>query len=93
MTLFCYEETCAIARDWDSLTRSEYDLCAYRWITSPWLKHYRVLEDIMFRKSSEKLHHYILIGGDTIVEVIALSEPLVERIDQKFTIEVKYETG
>ena len=44
VTLLCYEETCAIERDWDSLTRSEYGLCAYRWITSPWLKHYRVLK-------------------------------------------------
>jgi len=91
VTLFCYEETCAIERDWGSLTRSEYDLCAYRWITSPWLEHYRVLEDIKFSKSEEKLHHHILIGGDTIVEVIALGEPQVERVDQKMTIEVKCE--
>ena len=91
VTLLCYEETCAIDREWDSLIRSEHDLCAYRWITSPWLKHYRVLEDIMFNKSDEKLHHYILLGGDDIVEVIALGEAVVERVDKRMVIEVKHE--
>jgi hypothetical protein len=88
--LFCYEETCAIKRDWDTLPRSESGLCAYRWITSPWLQHYRVLEDIQFNKSG-KLHHYILLGGDSIVELIALGEPTVERVDTKTIIEMKYE--
>ena len=91
VTLLCYEETCAIERDWNKLVRSEYDLCAYRWITSPWLQHYRILEEIRFRKSEEKLHHYILLGGDDIVEVIALGEPKVEQVDQKRTLEFKYE--
>jgi hypothetical protein len=91
VTLLCYEETCAIDRGYGGLVRSEYDLSAYRWITSQWLQHYRVLEDIYFNKSPEKLHHYLLFGGDSVVEVIALGEPQVERVDQKMTIEVKYE--
>jgi hypothetical protein len=86
-----YEETCAIDRGFRNLIRSEFELCAYHWITSPWLKEYRVLEDILFTKSSEKLHHYILLGGDSIVEVIALGEPQVERVDKKMFIDVKHE--
>jgi len=91
VTLLCYEETCAIDRGFRELIRSEYDLCSYRWTTSPWLKHYRVLEDFLFTNTPEKLHHYVLFGGDSIVEVIALGEPQIERVDQKMTIEVKYE--
>ena len=64
---------------------------AYRWITSPWLQHYRILEEFRFRKSEERLHHYILLGGDGIVEVIALGEPKVGQVDQKMTLEFKYE--
>jgi hypothetical protein len=91
VTLLCFEETCAIKRDWMDLIRSEYELSAYRWITSPWLEHYRVLEDFWFKKSDGKLHHYILSGADRIVEVIALGEPTIERIDRRTVIEVKYE--
>lgn len=91
VTLLRYEETCAIQREWDSLVRSEYGLYAYRWVTSPWVQHYKVLEDIMFNKSGEKLHHYILLGGDDIVEVVALGEAVVERVDKRMVIEVKHE--
>jgi hypothetical protein len=91
VTLLCYEETCAIDRGYRSLIWSEADLCAYRWITSPWLKHYRVLEDILFSRSAEKLNHYLLFGGDTIVEVIALGEPTVEQVNSKRVIEIKHE--
>ena len=91
VTLFCYEETCAIKRDFDDLTWSEPNLCAYRWLTSPWLEHYRVLEDITFTNTDDKLHHYILLGADTIVELIALGEGEIERVDQKKLIDVKYE--
>jgi hypothetical protein len=89
--LFCYDEAGGIDRDWESLVRSEYDLSAYRWITSPWVNQNRGLEDSMLWKPEEKLHHYILLGGDTIAEVVALGEPQIERVDQKMTIEVKYE--
>jgi len=45
----------------------------------------------MFSKSGEKLHHYLIFGGDSIVEVIALGEPQIERVDQRMIIEVKHE--
>lgn len=91
VTLLCYEETCAMKRDWDELVFSERNLCAYRWISSPWLKHYRILEQIQFTKSNEKLHHYILLGADTMFEAIALGEPEIERVDQRMAIEMKFE--
>ena len=90
VTLLYYEETCAIERGYESLLRDVYDQCAYRWITSPWLKHYRVLEDIIFNGAG-KLHHYLLFGSDSIVEVIALGEGTVERIDSKILVEIKHE--
>jgi hypothetical protein len=91
VTLLYYEETCSIDRGYESLTRSHSNLCAYRWVSSPWLKQYRVLEDIIFNKSPDKLHHYLILGGDTIVEVIALGEAAVEKINSKRVIEVTLE--
>ena len=87
VALLCYDDDPgAFDRGYASLIRSEHDLCAYRWITSPWLQRYST-----FNHSDEKLSHYLLLGGDSIVEVIALGEAEVEQVDKKTLIEMKHE--
>jgi hypothetical protein len=85
------EVQCSIERGWHSLVRSEPDLCAYRWVSSPWVRNCSGLELTSFKDSGQKLHHYILIGENDTVEVVALGEPAVERVDKEMVIEVKHE--
>ena|ERR1035437_2096444 len=87
VTLLRYDDgPGAFDRGYRSLIRSEYDLCAYRWITSPWLFGYSDQ-----KHSDEEYSHYLLLGGDDIVEVIALGEVEVERVDKQVVMEMKHE--
>ena len=91
VTLLCFEEMCAFDRGYgfDAAHRAEY--CAYRWIASPWLQSYSALPAILLNAPQENLHHYLIFGGDSIVEVVALGEGKVERIDAKIVLETKHE--
>jgi hypothetical protein len=87
VTLLRYDEgPGAFDTGYRSLIRSEYNLCAYRWITSPWLLGYSD-----HKRSDEEYSHYLLLGADDIVEVIALGEVEVERVDKQIVMEMKYE--
>jgi len=85
------KEQCSIDRGWHSLVRSEYDLCAYRWVTSPWVRNCVGLEHTMFKDSGQKLNHFILIGDDDTAEVVVLGEATVERVDKEMVIGMQYE--
>ncbi len=58
------------------IERDEADLCSYLWLDSPWSgqfnsEHTEVVEGNFLR-------HYVLLGGDYNVEVLALGNPNIE---------------
>jgi hypothetical protein len=91
ITLLCYEEAFAFDRGYKKLNRDEGNLCAYRWINSSWLKEYQKGIDILRKKNTGELEHYVVFGGDSNVELIAFGHPKIERIDTKTFLETKQE--
>jgi hypothetical protein len=91
IALLCYEEAFAFERGYRALTRSEENLCAYKWIGSPWLDAYRKGEAFVMQGGKGPLEHYLVFGGDSIVELVVSEEPKIERLDEKATIVTKHE--
>jgi hypothetical protein len=85
---FCYEEAIALDRDYRALTGIERSVCAYLWTDSPWLRASSGVADLL---ELSDLHHYLVFGGDSIVELIASGQPKVERLDSPRVIESRYE--
>src|SRR5262245_6706400 len=85
---FCYEEAVALDRDYPALTGIERSVCAYLWGNSPWLRASSGVADSL---ELSGLQHYLVFGGDSIVELIASGQPKVERLDSPRVIETRYE--
>jgi hypothetical protein len=88
LALLSYEEACALDRGYSALPGFDPECCAYRWIESPWLESYRKGADVFAWKD---LRHFLILGGDSIVEVIASGQPKVERLDKRAIMETKHE--
>jgi hypothetical protein len=86
--LLCYEEAFAFDRGYRALSGNEPNCCAYLWTDSPWMESYRKGADVYEWKG---LQHYLIFGGDSIVELIASVQPKVERLDEKRVIDTRYE--
>ena len=85
ITLICYEEAFCLDR---GHRIPPHGGCAYLWCDSPAVQSYRRGEDIF---SWRDLQHYLIFGGDSIVELIASGQPKIERLDQRQIVEVKHE--
>jgi hypothetical protein len=75
-------------RRFDHLSREEERLSTYQWIESPWLKSYsgEVARIEAWHKDAvgvegAKLRHYVLGGGDTIAEILAVDVPKIKKVD------------
>lgn len=88
ITLLCYEEAYAFNRGYRELTGIDSNRCAYLWTDSPWLQCYRKGREVF---AWTDLWHYLIFGGDSIVEVIAAVQPTVERIEENRVIVTKHE--
>jgi hypothetical protein len=88
IALLCYEEALMLGRDYRALTGIEASVCAYLWIDSPWLRDNRSAADLFKLKD---LKHYLVFGGDSIVELVASGEPKIEQIDKRTVFETPYE--
>lgn len=87
VALLCYEEAFAFDRGYRALSGIELKCCAYLWPDSPWVESYRKGADIFEWKD---LQHYLIFGGDSIVELIADGQPKIERFDHPQIIEVRH---
>ena len=85
----CHEEALDFDRGYRALTGLEASVCAYVWADSPWLRASRGYALEFLRLPD--LQHYLVFGGDSIVELLASGASKVERIDKKTVIETKYE--
>ena len=73
----CFDESCAPRREWGDTEITEAKSCAWQWIDSPWIQSY---EGCNYDASGNPipLHHYLIFGGDNIVEVISRRVPAIE---------------
>jgi hypothetical protein len=88
IALLCYEEAFALDRGYRALSGIEPKCCAYLWTDSPWMESYRKGADVFEWKG---MQHYLILGGDSVVELIASGQPRAERLDERRVIETKYE--
>jgi len=86
--LLCYEEAHAFNRGYRDLPSIESRRCAYIWSGSPWLESYKRGAEVFGWKD---LQHYVIFGGDSIVELIATGQPTVERLDKGKVIVTNHE--
>lgn len=87
----CLEEAFSPEREYSRAKIEERNLCAYRWINSPWLEAYKMGVHFIAGGHSGDFFHYLIFGGDFIVEVITTGEPLIERVDEKLSFVIHYE--
>jgi len=87
ITSLCYEEACAFDRGYGYPGKQDGS-CAYRWLGSEWLQGYQKGVDLFGWKD---LGHYLIFGGDSIVEVIACGTPDIKWLDAKTTITTIHE--
>ena len=66
--------------DFKDAKTTEEKLCAYRFVESPWLKFYERGEYFLFNLdggTKETLTHYVIFGGDDILQVVTKNEPMI----------------
>ena len=63
--------------------------CAYIWDNSPLVQQYKGI-GCPPSEGSLKLRHYLLVGGDSIVEILAHEAPTVMRFDKPESFNVEY---
>jgi hypothetical protein len=91
--LMIYNETCAppSVPQWFDMLKSIPKSSTVIWHNSPLVKLYDGFGNYPIRHHTEnpKLKHYLILGGDSIVETVAYLDPTVTQFDipQKFTVE------
>ncbi len=87
----CYEEGFAPDHDYETAEVEINGLSAYEWIDSPSIEAYECGLPHVASKDCQKLHHYILFGGDNIVEIVTENMPEIEIVNEsrKIYIELK----
>ena len=88
IALLQYEEAFAFDRGYRSLTRDHEGCCSYIWKDSPWLKSYEKGSEVFAWK---RLDHYLIFGGDSIVELIASELPDIQHIESPSCIITTYQ--
>ena len=89
LAALCYEESLALERGYPRCSDTHASGCAYLWADSPWLRasHGWAVDFLQW----SDLKHYLIFGGDTIVEILAAGGSNVERIEKRTVIETKHE--
>jgi hypothetical protein len=89
-----YDETCAppLIPQWFDLLKAIPKSSTVIWHDSPLVKQYAGIGGGRYYAQYEKLRHYIILGGDSIIEVLAYEEPSIKQFNerQKLTIEYSF---
>jgi hypothetical protein len=93
--LMVYDETCAPPSipQWFDLLKAIPKSSTVIWHDSPLVKHYSGIGgNPEVWTQNLKLKHYLILGGDSIVEILAYKEPLITQFNerQKFTVEYSF---
>ena len=74
----CTDESIFPVDRFNRLPRSG-DSCCYLWKESPWCREFgECLAQLEATYGCSTLRHYVILGGDNVVEVLAVSNPTVE---------------
>jgi len=75
----CFDEGCAPKRWFSNAETEQVETCAYHCLESPWIKAY---EGCQFDATAQQipLNHYLIYGGDNIVEFLCRYEPTVSKL-------------
>jgi hypothetical protein len=65
--------------------------CAYLWVGSPWLRQYEQWREYFEQYLGGELRHFIVSGGDSIVEILAVGEPVISEIPGPREFQVSYQ--
>lgn len=87
LAVLCYEEALPLDRGYGSLAGAQPSVCAYLWVDSPWVRASRGRAEFL---QWPELRHYVVFGGDSIVELLASGEPEMKRIDKITVLETKH---
>ena len=76
----CLDEGCAPQRWFSNADTEQVETSAYHCPGSPWIKSY---EGCQFDAEAQPipLNHYLIYGGDNIVEFLCRYEPIVSKLD------------
>jgi hypothetical protein len=92
--LMIYNETCAPAAvpQWLSMLQAIPKSSTVIWHNSPLVKLYNGFGDypIAHHAETPKLKHYLILGGDSIVEILAYVEPSVTQFNEPKKIVTEY---
>jgi hypothetical protein len=74
----CTDESVFPVDRFNQLPRSG-DSCCYLWKESPWSRDFgECLAQVKAAYGCSTLRHYIILGGDNVVEVLAVGDPVVQ---------------
>ena len=75
----CLDESCAPKRWFSSVETEQVETCVYQCVESPWIKSY---EGCQYDENGKPvpLNHYLIYGGDNIVEFVCQNEPSVSKL-------------
>lgn len=87
----CFDEACSPERDWPEVEFDGVKPCSWQWVDSPWVNSYQGCGNFNEAGEPDPLFHYLIAGGDNIVEVIARAEPTIEELMQPIKISFDFE--
>src|SRR5262245_60069428 len=68
----CLDESCAPQKDFGDTEVEDAKACSWQWLDSPWIKSY---QDCNYDAGGPvPLNHYMIFGGDNIVEFVCRHE-------------------
>lgn len=76
----CEDESVAPVKRYHGLKREESEHYAYLWENSPWLQEFAESQGMLDIYYQGRLIHYVIFGGDLIIEVLSAEEPQIEEV-------------
>jgi hypothetical protein len=75
----CLDESCAPKRWFSTVETEQREISAYLCVESPWIESY---EGCQYDANGDPipLNHYLIYGGDNIVEFVCQHEPVVSQL-------------
>lgn len=75
----CLDEGCAPQRWFSAVDTEQVKTCAYQCLESPWIESYRGCQ--FDADGPIPLNHYLIYGGDNIIEFVCQHEPTVSTVN------------
>lgn len=84
----CYEEAFSPDRGYEKIEKEPKGLSAYKWLNSPNIKAYKEGSGFLASDDNAAMNHYVIFGGDNIVEIVTFNEYTIEKINSSKLIPI-----